>query len=568
MYLNIRRTLVNDSSLRDSHVHHSPMRNSPMHNSHMRNGFDALLWTLLAFAILACIPIGAVSGDGLSQSNLYATGTWHWNPNHLLYEPLGAWWQQTLGRLQIPRTAPDTLKLLSILSGAVTLGIFRRGIAGYVAANRRAANVATLWVAMLAAYAALWISDETQMVQMPFLALTGAALLHYLDTPSTNMAAMVGGAAAIATLFYVSHALLVIAVAGTVLLSHRQLLPRRTAFMHAAVVAGTAAVVGLVVTGAAWQSTAPEEIGLIEWLTSYGGGHTGGQFASSFGIRFTPSGIAVAGARAVYGSALALVDITPSVDMLRFRSVTWDGVLAGVACLAAGALCIAAILYAIAHRTDRRTHHALMLAATFAAATLVFAFLWNNSDDQFYFQLAIPTGALIAASGLVSRRSLWTVAYTTVIAWNAITFVRQYVLYPRWEYANGIATAVRGADMILYPGRDELWRILYFVPADARQRRVDLATIVDKLPRNEGLAMLRDSLTAAVHRGERIDIVGIADAPLHQPPWKHFREIGYTATDFQRMIDNAGTLCQRTSVGPFSIRTLVTDSARCVRDPR
>lgn len=50
-----------------------------------------------------------------------ASGQWRLNPNHLFFEPLGAWWQSALMTLGYPRKPFDALKLLSILSGSIAV---------------------------------------------------------------------------------------------------------------------------------------------------------------------------------------------------------------------------------------------------------------------------------------------------------------------------------------------------------------------------------------------------------------------------------------------------------------
>ena len=84
---------------------------------------DAIAWALIALLVLISVPIGAISGDGLNQSAMYATGKWFWNPNHLLYEPFGAWWQATLVGMRVPRAVPDLLTLLSVSAGSAALGL-------------------------------------------------------------------------------------------------------------------------------------------------------------------------------------------------------------------------------------------------------------------------------------------------------------------------------------------------------------------------------------------------------------------------------------------------------------
>src|SRR5439155_10880 len=84
---------------------------------------DACVWAVLSALVLGLAPIGVVSGDGLAQSLSYTLGTWRWNPNHLLLEPVGAWWQGMLTHLDVPLAPPDVLTRLSVVCGSLALGL-------------------------------------------------------------------------------------------------------------------------------------------------------------------------------------------------------------------------------------------------------------------------------------------------------------------------------------------------------------------------------------------------------------------------------------------------------------
>ena len=157
---------------------------------------DALLWLVLPVAVLFTIPIGSVSNDGLGHSLGFASGSWRLNPNHLLFEPLGAWWQTVWkgsGREPV-----DVLKLLSALSGALAAALFRWGVAPRVAETRRAANHATAWLAFSSAFLRLWVSDETHMIQMPFVVAVAWLALIYLERPSFGRSLVLGAAVGLA----------------------------------------------------------------------------------------------------------------------------------------------------------------------------------------------------------------------------------------------------------------------------------------------------------------------------------------------------------------------------------
>jgi hypothetical protein len=259
-----------------------------------------------------------------------------------------------------------------------------------------------------------------------------------------------------------------------------------------------------------------------------------------------------------------LVDFTPLIDGLRQRQLGVRAVMTLLVILSAAVVCVTAIVRTIRNRQAPVAYDALVLGSAFTFATLVFGFYWNNSDDQFFFQLAIPTGAFIAAAGFPTQwRGAWAAALATVLAWNVAALIQGQILYPRWTYARAIEKATERADIILYPGRDELWRLLYFVPKRTDQRRLDIATIADKYPANVGIPLLTDSVDAAVARGDRIVVLGIFDPVTHQPPWKNLNEIGYTQHALQRAIFASHESCTRPSIGAFSVRVLVDDRTKC-----
>jgi len=118
----------------------------------LRDRIDALLWFAIPCLALSLIPIGFASNDGVGHSLAFAAGRWHLNPNHLLFEPLGAWWQRTLLALGYPREPFDALKLLSILSGSIAVGLFRLLVAPRVSTSRLEANYGTAWLALSSAF--------------------------------------------------------------------------------------------------------------------------------------------------------------------------------------------------------------------------------------------------------------------------------------------------------------------------------------------------------------------------------------------------------------------------------
>jgi hypothetical protein len=126
---------------------------------------DGLLWFAIPATLLWFMHVGGISGDGVAQSALYTRGAWHINPNHLLYEPIGAAWLH-ISRAVVEPYASEQLRRLSAIAGAISLALFRLFVASQVTGERARANVATAWLVAPAAVLGLWLSSETQIVQL------------------------------------------------------------------------------------------------------------------------------------------------------------------------------------------------------------------------------------------------------------------------------------------------------------------------------------------------------------------------------------------------------------------
>ncbi len=181
---------------------------------------DALLWALAAALLLAGLPVGRVSPDGLAQAELARQGSWTINPNHLLFEPVNAAWL-ALTRPLAPGTLPvDRLRRLSALCAAAALALFRCWVAPRLASSRAAANYGTAWCGLCAVFALLALSAETYILQLPAVVLAAGLLLRLRQRRSPRLAFALGAAVGAATLCFVSNLLLAPAAALAWLGSH------------------------------------------------------------------------------------------------------------------------------------------------------------------------------------------------------------------------------------------------------------------------------------------------------------------------------------------------------------
>lgn len=503
---------------------------------------DTLLWFFLPVLLLFLVPVGFVSNDGLGHSRSFANGSWNVNPNHLLFETLGAWWQNLWVRGGSQRETVDILKLLSAVSGALAVALFRWGVAGRVAETRWAANHATAWMAFSSAFLRLWVSDEVHMIQMPFVALIAWAALHYLEKPSLGRALAIGAAVGLATLAFISNLALGATLAVAVAVWHLRRRETRLALGSAISLGlGAAMTAGPVFFGA-WLSHSGS-FGFLAWLTQYSGGRQSPRIAEAYGLVPSWAGLAESALRAVYGAASALVDLIPFAASIRdHQPPTLTAVLGLIAFLISSLALLSGL-----RETDR---NALLLTSAWGAAILGFGLFWNNSDDQFYFQLA-PIFGLLAAR--ITRKGFLALSLAGLL-WNVIDVTAHRILYPRWERMALLEREVRGACLVVYPGFDEPELLLTMSPSARSLDRIAMTQIAGSYPYEEGMRKLAGRIERCVSNGGRVVLIDIFETPPARNPWKFLRRLGYDHGEVERELERLAIERTARRVGPFTVR--------------
>ena len=504
---------------------------------------DAFAWFAIPLLILGVPVVGAVSGDAIAHSVAFDAGLWKLNPNHLLFEPLGAWWSgwaaTALEWIGVKRGGPDRLVLLSLTSGAASAGIFRLYAARALSLGRARANAATGTLVFCSAYSRMLVNGEHFMVEMPFLIASALATLLFVTSGRTAHAVGSGIGMGLASLVMISHTLLAaatgLATAVWLLASGR----RRLALTYLLSFGGASLIVLVSGLAAGW-SLVPDRPPVLQWLTSYGGGDDT-RAALAYGVRWSPRGLAGAAARAVYGSVCSLVDVQPVVRTLRdgLGTDADDAVrvmLAGVWMMLVGVLTLGV------YRARSKATHAgvFVLSGSWLLATLAFGWLWDNSDDQFYFHLAVLPALLVSAARLPASRpalsrAVW-VLLSIALTFNLLDLFRRYVLFPRERHVAALREAVGAAQLIVTPGMTMADNLLWCAGERYRARVVTVTGLAERFRSDEGLERL-DSIVDRVRRdGGKVVYLEIFDTPRLALPWKHLDRMGYRKEDVLRVL--------------------------------
>jgi hypothetical protein len=282
--------------------------------------------------------------------------------------------------------------------------------------------------------------------------------------------------------------------------------------------------------------------------------------AGGYGLEWSLIGLLKSSARAVYGVGNVVVDGSPLVAGIRRGNLqSWETWVRAVALLCALALLTGSVWQAAARWPMKQARHTVLFASGWLSPVILFGILWNNSDDQFYFQLSVLLGVLCCGVEW-SRRStamqLAGVLMAVVLSFNAFDIVENRVLYPRNERVDLLKAQVHGAGLIVFPGYDEVDHLFYFAGLGP-DRRLAITSLRNEYPVSEGMEVLRDRVADVLQAGHRVDVIGIYDVPEYQQPWKSLANDGYSLNTVRQALSLFPVEPATRRVGPFTIRSLL-----------
>jgi hypothetical protein len=251
-------------------------------------------------------------------------------------------------------------------------------------------------------------------------------------------------------------------------------------------------------------------------------------------------------ARALYGSACALVDLAPQVAM--FRDLLALNLWPALAFVAGTLALLSALLLCLRGRSEPANRSALLVVGVWAAAVLGFGIYWNNSDDQFYVQLAVAFAALASRLPLKSKAALLG---ALALLFNVVDVSSRRVFYPRQERLAMIETELGDAGLILYPGFDEMAVLLALEPVAPAISLADYSVVH---PAEEGLQGLSFTILGVLREGRAVAVVDTVDVAPTRPPWKFLKRMGYDKARVVDMLDSFALEAVPERMGPFSVR--------------
>lgn len=493
-------------------------------------------------------------GDALRVVRQIEASSLIWNPNHLVFDPLGYGFYHLVHRFSEAATPLGTFQFLASVSTLVTLAIFHAVLlrAGVASAMVRVATL--IGVLASACFLALAGSQYFFMIQMPFL--VGSIYLYFdflLKTREGRAADRnlywIGVLLAISTTIMFNN-LLLVAFLGFVIglddTSWKSWRWRSTLKVYVA-----AALVGFPVFLAGhWLSGTPD--GLFTWLLSYAG-DSETKLNAMYGLNYTVQGItaglAMIGFNYFIGNLVELSGLGNILQVLVLGQELqflppWSRIALGCAAVPLALLFHITVTWYLLTRI--RTKPVARFMATWLASYLLFNFLWNVGDEIFWLQIVPVTWLvflmsqgkmpLLVGEEPAPRRPVLRVARSApvllgiALLFLAVNSVNALMPLSSPRFADNQRRhleLLREGDLEIIPGWDRFKWMLLDERAPPIQRQVLMNMAVAAIGSGYELHALPGIIDAQLDRGGRVIVARVYDKDGDLMPWYGMSELGW-----------------------------------------
>jgi hypothetical protein len=490
-----------------------------------------------------------------------------WNPNHLIFDPLGYAWFRLLEKLGFNISALSSFEIISGIAAVASLLIFHALLlqAGVKRWGVRALAVGGLFASQ--GFLSMAISQYYFMVQMPFLLGVLYLAVRFMSKEKSGDDCQhclygMGVLSAVAGTIMFNNVLLVVALGLAVgFMRHDR---RSWNYIGAAQLWGSAAVVGFPVFIVGYVVSGSTD-GFHHWLFSYQG-EAGGSLNQLYGIEWTWKGIAESLARAGFNlfstNTIETAGLGTAIKAILFREPLEFVPETGKLLLALSlAPVITGTLLVLLVWGARRVRHDRVVQFSFAwiGAYFVFNTLWNCGGDLFWFQVLPVTWLLLltylgAVNGAPfegfrenwGRRNwkFWTLAITVpaLLTVNTLQTVVPVSLVDLEARRAEHMAILRDGDVEIIPGWDGYgW--MQLDPNGPRVERIELMDMALQAKTSDRyIQQLPHIVADRISRGKRVVVARLFDKDHGLNPWYGLSRLGWPRAKIQSLL---GSYCQK-----------------------
>lgn len=494
------------------------------------------------------------SGDGQVYAWHIEAGNLVLNPNHLLMDPVGYACSKLLWGLGIDIATLDVLKVISALATVATLWLFHSVLLAAGIASRPVRLCAVVGLFASRNFLTMAISEEFFMLQMPVL-VAALLMLVKLERSQYSLpwvpAAVLGAMLGIATAVTINNVLLGVVVVLYLLFAAGD---RREGFKRAGITAAVAIAVALPIFLIAYAASDADG-GFIHWMVAYQGSEGESSPASLYGIALTPQGIVTSLARLALNTFTNLLSVGYLGTVM--KSLAFGAPLEiapqPLRFLLGAVLLIsvitAVLLLAWWMLRSFRTQRLVPAVLSWIVAYYVFNFFWDDSSDQFWFQMLPALWLLLA---LFAQAALRTDAASSVSLTRAPGLLLLFILAPTLLLANTLQEVVpkafqdmigfagqhrallREGDLEIIPGWDDV-RWIGLDDSYPRVTQINLMTAA-MAPQSSSthISQLPSTVEAQLRAGGRVIVARVYDKDGDPRPWDQLRKLGWSRERLQQ----------------------------------
>jgi len=517
---------------------------------------------IIAAIPLLIFPSHQYSGDGGVYASSIFKNQYVWNPNHLFVQPIGLVFYNFLQSLNISIHPLDAQRIIAIISAIISILIFWIALKKYILPHKWHSAIFVIGFFYSNYFLALAESSEFLMVQMPFLMIIFLISLWFIQKLIKNdlssgkiilIGLSLGLFNALATLCFISNIFLILGLFFAFILISIKNLTRK------AIQAGIIMLFSsLFLTGCTlyvtWNSFIKpiSDIPFLKWFISYGG--TGNVQMGTYGIStLNITNVMLRTARMIFSflqniAHTELGSIVKSkltgilLDCVGFdliQIIWWSFIFFII-----GTTFFFVLIWTIKNILKNKNlfyYSVTIFLLIWILSFLPFNFYWNNSDDQFWFQilpafwsfLAIPLSIFYQRKESLKK----TLYMSTIIIFILFIIINNivYAVLPRYQFntkhlAYKLSEYLPNNSVLIWPGNDRWGPVISFAKNYAEERgqlfeSLSLVSLASKHPSP-------DSLTKTIHnflsKGYHVFLLRIIKPDDECVPWAELREKGWS----------------------------------------
>lgn len=529
--------------------------------------WERLIIVAFSSAYLATFNRVVPHGDALRVVRQIQDSHLIWNPNHLIFDPIGYGWFVLLQKFGFGITALDSFEIISGVTAVFSLLIFHALLlqAGINKWGIRALAVGGLFASQ--GFLSMAISQYFFMLQMPFLLGTLYLTVRFLAKEESGEDYSgclygMGVLSAIATTIMFNNLFLVGALGFVTGIAWRDRLSWN--YMNSVRLWGAAAIVGFPVFIFGYFASGSND-SFLHWLLSYQG-QSESSLNELYGMEWTLKGVAVSLARAVFNLISANIIETAGLgtvikavlfrEPLEFIPETGKLLLA----LSLTPIVVGTQIVLLVWSTRRvRQDRLAQIALAWIGAFFVFNTLWSSGGDLFWFQILPVMWLLLmvylgVANGVPfegsreywgqRRWKLWTISLTVpaLLSVNTLQTVAPVTLVDLEARSAEHKALLRDGDLEIFPG----WDGYGWVRLDPNGPRIERITLMDmallEKTNDRHIQRLPHIVSNHLASGKRVLIARLYDKDYGVNPWSNLTRLGWPRAKIQTLLSS---YCQK-----------------------